>query len=299
MSWIEIFRTGTWTDSAGRTRTWTRADLDRIVRTYDPSKREAPLVFGHPKDNAPAYGWVEKLRVSGESLCAWFKQVPDAVKELIAQGRYKKRSISLYPDGTLRHVGLLGAVPPAVPGLKDIGAFGSDDNFIEYQEESTMDPVELLKKQNAELQAEIERLKAQQKGSEFSEQIKGLEGKLKDLEGRLAAATAEKEKVEKEFAESKAAARAKEIEAKVDQLIEKGKALPAEKKQILEFARVMDGEKQEIDFSDGKGRKPCVDHFFEFLDSRGEHGLFSSFAEPKEGGDKGGSVDYGKIMERV
>jgi len=123
--WIEIFRTGTWTDSAGRSRTWTKGDLARIAQNYDPDMREAPLVLGHPKDNAPAYGWVERLKVSGDRLYARLKQVPQAVKDLVAEGRYKKRSISLYPDGTLRHVGLLGAVPPAIPGLKEIGAFSS------------------------------------------------------------------------------------------------------------------------------------------------------------------------------
>lgn len=117
--WIAVFRTGTWTDSAGRTKTWTEQDIDRIVETYDPTKSEAPVVVGHPKDNAPAYGWVESLKRDGEVLWAKVKDLTPQFVEWLQQKLYKKRSISLYPDGSLRHIGFLGGVPPAVKGLPD------------------------------------------------------------------------------------------------------------------------------------------------------------------------------------
>lgn len=34
--WIEIARTGTFTDSAGRQQTFTEKDLDAIASAYDP-----------------------------------------------------------------------------------------------------------------------------------------------------------------------------------------------------------------------------------------------------------------------
>lgn len=117
--WIAVFRAGTWTDSAGRTRTWNVEDIDKIVESYDPAKSEAPVVVGHPKDNAPAYGWVEALKRDGEILWAKIKDLAPEFKEWLQKKLYKKRSISLYPDGSLRHVGFLGAVPPAVKGLPD------------------------------------------------------------------------------------------------------------------------------------------------------------------------------------
>ena len=43
--WIEIFKAGTHTDSAGRTWTFGTADLDRIVAGYDPAVHEA-VQFG-------------------------------------------------------------------------------------------------------------------------------------------------------------------------------------------------------------------------------------------------------------
>lgn len=76
--WIEIARTGTFEDSAGRLRTFTAGDLDAIARSYDPARRDAPLTFGHPQtDKAPAYGWVEKLKSEGGRLYANFRRFPN------------------------------------------------------------------------------------------------------------------------------------------------------------------------------------------------------------------------------
>lgn len=127
--WIEIFRAGRQTDSTGNTREWTEADLDAIVAKYNPAAHEAPVTVGHPTDNAPAFGWVEALKREGKLLLGKFREVMPAFEEAVKTGRYKKRSISLYPDLTLRHVGFLGAMPPAVKGLADI-AFSDDDQAI-------------------------------------------------------------------------------------------------------------------------------------------------------------------------
>lgn len=134
--WIPIFRTGTWTDSSGNTRTWTEEDLDRIVERYNPQEHEAPVVIGHPKDNAPAWGWVEALKRDGEVLYAKLKQLVPEFVDMVKRGLFKKRSISLYPDLTLRHIGFLGAMPPAVKGLPDV-AFrqGGDEMTIELAED--------------------------------------------------------------------------------------------------------------------------------------------------------------------
>ena len=48
----------------------------------------------------------------------------------------KKRSASFYPDGRLRHVGFLGAAPPAVKGLADIGFTAEEDHItFDFQEQ--------------------------------------------------------------------------------------------------------------------------------------------------------------------
>jgi hypothetical protein len=121
--WIEAFKTGTHTDNQGQTKTVTIADLDHMVEKYDPIKNGAPIVIGHPQSNAPAYGWVEALKRIGETLYfkAWY--VTPEFTEMVKAGLFKKRSVSLYPDGTLKHIGFFGAMPPAIRGMKDIADF--------------------------------------------------------------------------------------------------------------------------------------------------------------------------------
>jgi len=129
---VEIFRAGTQTDSAGNTREWTEADLEKIASSYNPEFHEAPVCIGHPKDNAPAWAWVKKVTREGQSL---FAEIGDEVAEfaeMLKKKMFKKRSISLYPDLSIRHLAFLGAQPPAVKGLKDFSF-----------EEAKGDPVEI------------------------------------------------------------------------------------------------------------------------------------------------------------
>jgi len=125
--WFPVFRTGTHTSSSGISRTWTEADLESIANKYNPQQHEAPLVVGHPKTNHPAYGWVEGLKRSGQFLFARAKNIVPEFKDMVNRGMFKKRSISLYPDNTLKHIGFLGAAPPAVKGLPDVQFDGSEE----------------------------------------------------------------------------------------------------------------------------------------------------------------------------
>ena len=139
MTRIEIFKEGTHRSSEGLTRTWSHADLEAIARVYDPEVHEAPLVVGHPRDNAPAYGWVKALEVDGDRLVARTHQVAPEFAELVKAGRFKKRSASFYGpkhpanpvpgSWYLRHVGFLGAQPPAVKGLRD-ARFGDEGGEV-------------------------------------------------------------------------------------------------------------------------------------------------------------------------
>ena len=133
---LDIFRTGRQTASSGTTLDFTEADLQACALAYDPALHEAPIVVGHPKDNAPAFGWVKSLSYKEGNLQAEPHQVDEAFAELVRLGRYKKISASFYlPDAAanpkpgayyLRHVGFLGAQPPAVKGLRD-AAFADGD----------------------------------------------------------------------------------------------------------------------------------------------------------------------------
>lgn len=131
--WFEVFRTGSHTDSNGLRQTWTEQDLDTIVAKYNgQTAHEAPLVVGHPTTNSPAFGWTEALKREGQVLFAKAKDVMPAFADAVKGRTYPKRSISLYPDMTLRHIGFLGGMPPAVKGLADI-AFKSGEEAITYE----------------------------------------------------------------------------------------------------------------------------------------------------------------------
>lgn len=115
--WFDVFRTGTHTDSAGTEREWTTEDLDTMVAAYNASSQEAPLVLGHPGTDDPAFGWITKLERAGDILRAKAERIAPELIDWVRQGYYKNVSIALYPNLLLKHIGLLGAVPPAVKGL--------------------------------------------------------------------------------------------------------------------------------------------------------------------------------------
>jgi hypothetical protein len=119
--WIEVFRGGEQTDSAGRTRTWTAEEIDQIVANHSADD-PAPAVLGHPRADRPAYAWTSELKRDGDKLLAKFTDVDPQFEQIVKAGRYKKRSVAIArrPEGGLylRHVGWLGAQEPAVSGLK-------------------------------------------------------------------------------------------------------------------------------------------------------------------------------------
>lgn len=127
---------------SGASFNFSESDLAATVQAYDPALHEAPLVIGHPKHDAPAAGWVKALSTAADGLVATPDQVDPAFAELVAKGSFKKISASFYhPDSPsnpvpgvyyLRHVGFLGAQPPAVKGLRPIELAEDEDGVIEF-----------------------------------------------------------------------------------------------------------------------------------------------------------------------
>jgi hypothetical protein len=126
---LAIFKPGKHIASSGVAVEFTQQDVESIAATYDPAISEAPLVIGHPESNNPAYGWVASLSFAGGLLKAIPKAVTEEFANWVNAGFYKKISASFYtPDNPnnpspgnyyLRHVGFLGAQPPAVKGMPD------------------------------------------------------------------------------------------------------------------------------------------------------------------------------------
>ncbi len=135
--WIPVFQGGRQIDSAGCVHDGD-ALIDKALATFNAAKHEPPVVIGHPVENAPAYGWVEGLKKQGNLLLAKFKQVEPGFADMVKRGLFKKRSAAFYPDGTLRHVGFLGAVPPAVKGLPDVAFAEANAMTFEFSDYQTV-----------------------------------------------------------------------------------------------------------------------------------------------------------------
>lgn len=113
------------------------ADLAASVAGYDPVKWKAPIVIGHPAIDAPAYGWVEQLTLDADGIHVEPTQVDEAFADVLREGKFRNISVRFFPPAAhnnpvpgiyyLRHVGVLGATPPAVMGLKPI-EFSADDD---------------------------------------------------------------------------------------------------------------------------------------------------------------------------
>lgn len=146
---FRIFRVGTHTDSAGQATTFTREQLEATVKAYNEGEWRAPMVVGHPKGAAPAYGWVGKMRLddSGEVLVDDVEKLNPDFADLMQAGAYRNRSASWYaPDHPnnptpgvwqLRHLGMLGAQPPALKGLGDIEFHDGDGVTVDFADYTT------------------------------------------------------------------------------------------------------------------------------------------------------------------
>ena len=263
---IEIFRAGTHRDDAGNSHTFTRAQLEEMVATYNAAVREAPLTVGHPKDNLPAYGWVKRVFINDAgNLAVDPHQVDPAFAEMVKAQRFKKRSASFYPPNAphnptpgkwyLRHVAFLGAQPPAVAGLKDIG-FSADDaaeaisfgavNFSETagapaptptnQQEPTMSDAD---------KAELERLRAADKANQDALTKKDAE--IKAANEAAAAAKAQAAS----FAEKAAADRRAGFLSFAESEVKAGRLLPKDKQTAVAALETLAAAEQPLSFSEG------------------------------------------------
>ncbi len=222
--------------------------LSQLAESYEPTTHEAPVVIGHPATDEPAWGWIKASELRPDGLWLEVELTPEIV-ELIQQGRYKKVSISIYsPEHpanphpgmyTIKHLGLLGAQPPAVKALHAIGFSVADEGVITIQfstpKEKAMDPEEIAAKAAALAQKE--------QTINLSEQSLGQR--------------------EQTLAQREKALRKQELTAKIQPHIQAGRVLPRQQELVLSLAEKIDG--QTLNFSEG-GEKPLLEEFLNFLE---------------------------------
>jgi hypothetical protein len=250
MTTIEIFRAGRHTDSSGKVLTFSVADLEKTAAAYNPQLHEAPGVIGHPKDNVPAYCWAKSLKVDGDILKAELDQEDPAFAEMVNSGRFKKVSASFYtPESkenpvpgvySLRHIGFLGAQPPAVKGLKSASFSDSPEGITDFSV-SPHSAIEIAvtafrefftKKFGTDPEAELNITTTTEEPETMGFSEAEAKAKLAEIESREKAIADKEAKVAKAEAESQrlAEATARQIEFTefLKPLTESGRVLPVD-----------------------------------------------------------------------
>lgn len=271
--WDKIAKTGTYTDMHGKNYTFTVEDFNDIAANYEKASEKAPLVVGHPNTDSPAFGWVGALRVTGDYLEASYEKVADTIKEAVNNGKYQYKSISLFPDlKRLKHVGLLGAVAPAMSGLGEI-KFGAGESIILSFAENIETGVktmaltleELLQKQ-AELQASFTKL--QEENAALKKELETLSAGKKTAEDNAT-------QTETNFSAFKKDISLKARTARVDALIAGGKLEPSKKDEVLKIAeKLSDGNPS---FSSGDSLE---DNYLKAFEARETNPMLAEFAAP-------------------
>jgi len=141
---LQIFKPGRHTAMSGQALSFSESDLQATVAAYNPTKHEAPLVVGHPVHDMPAYGWVKSLAFNEGGIDATPAQVNTDFADMVAAGAFKKISASFYAPNSpsnpvpgvyyLRHVGFLGAQPPAVKGLRSPSFADAEEGVVTFSE---------------------------------------------------------------------------------------------------------------------------------------------------------------------
>lgn len=241
----------------GDSLSFSERDLAATAAAYDPAKHEAPLVVGHPKTDDPAFGWVQSVTASGPDLEVIPRAVDAAFAEMVREEKFTRISASFFlpsapgnpVPGTyyLKHVGFLGAAPPAVRGLRkptfDL-ADGDESITVEFsispESEVTIvpDPVPTPNAPPA------------------SPTI--------DFAAQAATLSTENEALRRQLAEQRDKQLRSEIAAFAESLIDAGRLLPGDKPGIVEFLAAIPAD-QVIEFasSDGQPTKPKARDWFE------------------------------------
>ena len=339
---LHIFKPGRQTAMSGVTLEFSESDLEASARAYDPAKHEAPLVIGHPKHDAPAYGWVKSLAAGTDGLNAEPHQVDANFAELVTAGRYKKISASFYlPDAPnnpvpgvyyLRHVGFLGAQPPAVKGLKAVAfADDPDSDVVEFSDWGMEANASLWRRMRDFLLTKFGQETADQVVPDW--QIESIREAAREDDDAPRAAFADptvspthqpheenhavtpeekaaleaenaqlKQRLAEADAREKASAAAKrhgDHLAYAEQLVGDGKLAPKHKDAVVAFLDFSDGETA-LEFGEGDAKQPLATAFKSFLGDLPKVVEFGETATKDKAGQQaaGNSVDYGENVDQ-
>lgn len=274
--WVEIFRAGAYPKQGSWNGSATVDDLNRAAANYDPSFHEAPACIGHPKDDLPAYGWVDRMKVEGNTLLARFRDVDPAFEEAVKARRFPKRSAAFYLDSGnriagLRHVAFLGAQPPEVKGLANLKFADGGRAFaeVEFGEEESVDEKTMRQKFGEWLGELLGSQRGSSASATFSEDdvkrivaeaTQPLQSKITGLESDLKTQTAK-------FGERETAIAAGEVKQRsveaINSLKAKNRWIPAfDKMGVTAVFEELASHSATIEFGEAgaDGKKPQLTH---------------------------------------
>lgn len=270
---------------SGDTLEFSEPDVSAMASSYNPNLMRAPLVLGHPKDNSPAYGWVNSLAFQDGLLQAMPDAVTPEFADWVNQGFYKTVSASIYPkthpnnptpgNFYLRHVGFLGGQPPAVKGLPPPEFADFEDLItLEFTEDNSMPEannpeaagLEALAAQKAELLKQIDELK--QREAAFAEKETALNNEILAL------------------ASEKKSLRIQELNDFAESLIKEGRLLPKDKLAVVEFMAGL-SDTPTFEFGEGDAKTKTSHHawlraFLSTLPKQIEFGEMAGVQNPPE-----------------
>lgn len=302
---LQIFKPGRHTAMSGAVLEFSAADLAATAAAYDPARHEAPIVVGHPRLDAPAYGWVKGLSASN-GLEAEPHQVDPAFAEMVDAGRFKKISASFFaPDSPqnpvpgcyyLRHVGFLGAQPPAVKGLRAPEFGEGEEGIVEFADISDMQNASLWRRMREFIIAQFGLEQADSVVPDYAVATLETEARTEsndeaasldpatpaapafstplDQQGddmsaedkaRLEALEAENKRLKDERIAGERAARHAANVSFCDALVTEGRLLPGNRDIAVATLDYFSVAPEPVEFGEGEARKPLLDAFREFL----------------------------------
>ncbi len=158
-------------------------------------------------------------------------------QQMVKSGAFRNRSVAINPDMTLRHVGFLGAVPPAVKGLKPV-QFRDQGAAVEFEFAIAEPDQKPERDQNK--QPGTQQFSARDEIAEITELRQQVEALRRDN-------------------------RKNDFTAFCDKLGTIGKLTPAQKSLVAEFMEIMHGAGTYM-FSD-TGERPAIEVFKEFIEA--------------------------------
>lgn len=275
--------------------TFSADDLAAMAASYASRTTQAPIVVGHPRHDDPAWGWVTGLVADGDDLYAEVDQVPSEFAEQVRSGRYRHVSAALYgPDHKsnptpgawgLRHVGFLGAMPPAIKELERV-ELNETEEFTEVAADLVAADFHELPDNRDEIMAdtpkpesvkptEADGRRAEDRTAEFAERETVLTQREQELQER-----------EDRLREQEEAARRAEHVAFAERLASEGRILPRYQETIVEsLVQLGDTSAATVELGEGDDAMTVIDAFRAMLEGLPVQVEFGEAARAENGED--------------